>query len=365
MKTFRETIANQSGTSGLEEFLSENITLDLDQHLLSAICDITTGCNLNCITCTQGAGAKRAFADLDLASALRLKLVPQVADFSFGCRHEPLLHPKLETFVEAVTGIANQASMRVCVSMLTSGTLVDGDTAVSLDSAGLDGIIFSIDSSKPDIYEKIRRPARWEELHARLLSFMGKGGGLAARSGINSLIMRSSYPYLAQTIEDLIAIGFQRFSFQQILTTIKHMSNEAIRPRSADLAEINSLQSKYSSAPWGATVSVPSMPSQPVAPGSLLPLFAMGQVWDEELLPLRTRTVCVLPWYKIRIDHRGYVFPCQMITNKNEAFGNILGQEFGQIVNSPKAITFRENLLRGIPPCKTCARCVFGPDPQG
>jgi MoaA/NifB/PqqE/SkfB family radical SAM enzyme len=62
-------------------------------------------------------------------------------------------------------------------------------------------------------------------------------------------------------------------------------------------------------------------------------------------------TVCNAPWVSAVIESDGRVMPCFF----HKPYGNIYGNDFLEIINSPDAISFRKNLnMRNDPVCKKC-----------
>lgn len=115
--------------------------------------EITTKCDLNCIMCARRIEhTKPMDMDLDLAKQIIKEFASKGGlAIKFCYLGEPTLYPHL---VEVVK-YAKELGI-VDTRIATNGTSLDENLARELIKAGLDFIIFSVDSMFPHIYEKIR-----------------------------------------------------------------------------------------------------------------------------------------------------------------------------------------------------------------
>ena len=120
--------------------------------------ELTNRCNANCVYCGMRFG-KRKPCDLDFEVYKRIvDSCPEarwVHPQDFG---EPLLYPKI---AEAVAYAKERGKL---VAIFTNGSLLNPVLSRRLLETGLDRILFSVDASGPEIYEKLRPPLSWNKL---------------------------------------------------------------------------------------------------------------------------------------------------------------------------------------------------------
>ncbi len=122
-------------------------------------------CNMKCPMCFQQHMPipKEGYIDFDLYK----KIVNECAEnklYSIRLCHrgEPLMHPRIVDMVR----YAKQKGIKE-VFTLTNGSLLDEKMILELYDAGLDWIQLSIDGVG-GIYEKIRQPAKFENIYAKV-----------------------------------------------------------------------------------------------------------------------------------------------------------------------------------------------------
>jgi|GEM_PF-2762095 len=345
---------------GARDYLSRRLRIDVRDGLWSVIVDVTRGCNLDCAMCWRG-GGRPARAGREVLSRLRTAVLPHALDIAFGCRHEALLHPDLPRFIAELRTARDRRGGRAHLCLLTSGTLLDHSRSLALARSGLDTILFSVDSADPACYAAVRRPARWPELAARLAEFVGLSAGRALHKAAQTVIMRSTLPHLALTFETLAGLGLESFHFSQMVAAPQRVRGEVLRLDADRQAIVGALaRLRLAARRRGTSVAVPAFAAALPA-GEIFPVLGEGNVWDEDLLARERPAVCVAPWFKLRIDHEGWAFPCQMMTHRGLAWGNIRERSFADIVNGSAAQRTRRELLAGRAPNRACRACPFGP----
>jgi len=136
--------------------------------------EITRSCNLHCIYCHVD--ANQYPMKNELTRGEKLELVQQVAEAGNNALMiaggEPLTSPDLPDMI-------HEAHERGLYTVLiTNGTLLSRENAISLEAAGLDYVKVSIDSVSPKIHDALRGKGCWEKAV----------GGVenAAEAGINT-----------------------------------------------------------------------------------------------------------------------------------------------------------------------------------
>jgi len=361
MPILRDRLKELQTRPGARDYLARNITLDGRDSLWSVIVDVTKGCNLSCPTCWP-AGPPSARCGDALIARLKCEVLPHALDIAVGCRHEPLLHPGLPRIIRELRRQRDARGLPARLCLLTSGTLLDAKKSRELARCGLDTILFSIDSADPDCYALVRPPARWPELAARLAGFVRISRPTGLRLAAQALIMKSTLPHLASTLETLADLGIGSFHFSQLAAAPPRGRAEVLRLTArTKMGIVRALaRARVAARRRGVELEVPAIAPPPV-PGELFPVLAEGGVWDEDRLARSRPALCAAPWFKLRVDHGGYAFPCQMMVDRELAWGNVLEQGFFEIVNGPAAQRTRAGLLAGRAPNPACRACPFGP----
>lgn len=120
---------------------------------------VTSNCNLNCFYCHNEGQPKSAqyFSDELFDRVLNLialtKATPPAITFSGG---EPLLHPRLEWFATKMS--------RYCpkITVVTNGTLLTKQRAISLSEAGITKIRLGVDSFRKKSRPSNLFPSSWK-----------------------------------------------------------------------------------------------------------------------------------------------------------------------------------------------------------
>ncbi|MFI5993967.1 radical SAM/SPASM domain-containing protein [Streptomyces sp. NPDC051362] len=133
----------------------------------------TSVCNLRCTMCFQADERLRRNRKLMgfMNRELYEKIIYEAAEKGVGgivlaSRGEPLLHKEIADFVR----IAKEAGI-MDVKLNTNATKLTADKARALLRAGLDNLVFSVDSAEKHQFEKIRVGAKFEQVVANIRQF--------------------------------------------------------------------------------------------------------------------------------------------------------------------------------------------------
>jgi len=142
---------------------------------LHVILDLTARCNLKCVMCYFSAIDRLDFPPADVPTAadgnmtlpmfekIAAELFPRARRVALGCAAEPMIHPRFRDILD-VAGRYGVPDLWFPTNLLA---LTDA-TAESLIRNRVATVAASIDGTTPETYEKIRIPARWEQLVSRL-----------------------------------------------------------------------------------------------------------------------------------------------------------------------------------------------------
>ncbi len=364
----RSLVLDLQKQPGARRFLEEHVESPPGAYLRPVILDISVGCNLDCVFCINTPKSRRAFARDEVFEAVLTQVLPHAAEIAIGCRHEAALHPSLLEWAERLRSAREALEHEPFILLLTSGTLLDPVFGPALARSDLDMVLFSIDSSDPEVYASLRAPATWDELRACLAGFHEAREGSSIKSVVQALLLEETLPHLARTVDDLADLGFQQIAVSQMVynpfpdkaSIVRYDARyDARYETNPELSRVLE-DVKERAAARGVDLMLPE-PAPPPIPGELFPLLAEHRIWDEDRLKDRRPSICALPWAKLRVDHEGYVYPCQYWISKRLAWGNILEDSLDEIADSAPARETRRALLEGRSPNRTCARCIFGP----
>ncbi len=130
--------------------------------------DIISACNLKCVMCPQHEGLERPLKTMKIDTYENL--IDQIYD------HKPLIKLYLigePTLHKQLCEMIQYAHNRGCTTMIhTNATMLTRELASQIIDSKLDYISFSFDAATPEIYEKIRIGAKYENVLNNILGFL-------------------------------------------------------------------------------------------------------------------------------------------------------------------------------------------------
>jgi len=163
--------------------------------------DITRLCNLRCVMCPQSHGLAARDAKMSMDTFRRIiddvcENQPLIKLYLSG---EPLLHERLFDMIDYAAGCR-------CRTMLhTNAAVLTEEMAKRLLSSSLTSLSFSFDGCTPEVYEKLRPPARFDRVRANIVRFLelrGQNGGAGPHTTIEILRMRETEPYIDRFVDE-------------------------------------------------------------------------------------------------------------------------------------------------------------------
>jgi radical SAM protein with 4Fe4S-binding SPASM domain len=344
---------------GAYAFLRGSLRVDTDAFLTPVILDITTGCNLSCVFCSNTTSTRRELAGEALRDAIVAHVLPHTSEISIGCRHEAMLHPDLAPWLRTWAGARQTLPHQPLLGLLTSGSLLSPVDNRALTRSGVDIVQLSISTTHQATYAAIRSSTTWAEVRPRLATFVREALEDGVRVGVLALLFALTLPHMVASCEELIDLGITSIRITQMVYDPKRTglpvasANGELPPQVLEVvARLEELAARRN-----VEIACPRRGAPPV--GEDLAVFsAEGTVWNEHLLSCARRAVCTAPWTKLRVDHQGYVYPCQMMLNRQFAWGNVLDTPLPEIINADHAVRMRQALLAG-EPLPSCAHCPF------
>ena len=175
------------------------------EPLLHVAMDIVDNCNLRCPFCLFDYANTRTthlMTPDTLSAALRLMPFTRDGEFFFSCLHEPTLHPELMAFVDRVPlGLRRKVFFTTNVTKRMPAAYYEwlADTA-------LHHINISIESLRPELYERMRKGARhrifMEQWDMLLRAF--ERGAYPPRIRYIAMVYRSNVDELPELVRYLL-----------------------------------------------------------------------------------------------------------------------------------------------------------------
>jgi radical SAM protein with 4Fe4S-binding SPASM domain len=354
--TLRERIAAAAREGSLRSFLGDRVSAT--DGAWAVVADITDGCRQGCLTCP--AGPPSVAMDAETAEAMGAVMIPHAEFLAVGCLAEPMLHPDVAARLRSLSSIKSRTGSGTFLCLLTAATQRSGGPLAGLGGTGLDVLLVSADATEAAAYAQVRGGASWEETRARLADALPGLGRAGVRLGAQVMLLRVTAPHARRTAEDLAGLGFSSLTFTQPTQVPPRAAGQVLRRDDREFGTVAALEAWIAAGagPAGMRISLPRLaPADAARPRAL---FGDGATWDEDRLP--GPGICVAPWYNLRIDSAGRVFPCNFMAAAGDAVGHVGRDGFEDIAGGPRARSLREALLAGRSPTASCRRCAYGPE---
>lgn len=200
--------------------------------------EVTTRCNMSCAMCVkQTDGGSSTEGDLSMPVFRALApAFPGLEALILNGVGEPLLHPRLE---EMIRTARKRMPGKGWVGFQSNGLLLTEARAVSLASAGLDRICFSIDGASPETFRKVRAGGEIEGVE-RALAAMAVAKKQCGRPdlqvGVEFVVMRSNLRELPDALRWSAARGATFAIVTHVLPYDPHHGKETAFDSSTDEA---------------------------------------------------------------------------------------------------------------------------------
>ena len=128
----------------------------------------TSFCNLRCPMCPQSIGANQnnGFMDMELFAKIINEARHFVGEINLFFRGEPLMHKQIFEMVE----MCEQAGIAAHVN--TNATILRDSSAERLLTSAPSKVTISFDSGEPEMYEQMRKGAKFDKTLERILYFL-------------------------------------------------------------------------------------------------------------------------------------------------------------------------------------------------
>lgn len=210
----------------------------LREHPSKLFVEVTSRCNMSCAMCVkQTSGGADPEGDLSMPLFRALApAFPGLDAFILNGVGEPLLHPQLEEMIRAAR---ERMPTEGWVGFQSNGLLLTDARAVSLASAGLDRICFSIDGVSPETFRKIREGGEIEGVERALAAMAAakkRCGRPDLQVGVEFVVMRGNLRELPDALRWSAARGATFAIVTHVLPYDLYHGREAAFERNTDEA---------------------------------------------------------------------------------------------------------------------------------
>jgi len=249
----------------------------------------TNRCNLLCEFCARE-NMERELGELSLEAFENIiKDLPQFSWISFLGNGEPLINNNVYTMIKS----ADERGFNTRI--ITNGTLLIKGNREKLLESGIDEVHFSFDSIEKNLYEKIRKGAKYRETLLKILLFIQE----AKLSQKNNIFI-----------------------------TVSSVQTEEVK-------KINTFNRKF----WL------NLPIDNFYESPLYSLQQQSKSYEQIERTENKFTSCVIPWVSVKINFDGSVNICPQDFSSKYPVGNVINSNLKQIQNNESAKRLRKAIL--------------------
>jgi len=299
--------------------------------------DVTNRCNLNCIFCSRHSHSLK-LGDMpeDLFQELE-RISERALETNLTGYGEPLVS---QAFFALLPRIRSAR-----ISFITNGLALTGEVlkrVLSLADRPLYSIAFSIDGSRPETYDRIRKGSDFETVWQNLenTSRTGRRSSPAFETWINFVAMRNNVRELPSLIERAAAAGVSRIIVFHLVVWAERYRDESLL-RERELCRDVFQEAREAAIRHNVLVDLPA--AFPVA----------GEKRRSARVSGKDEPRCSMPWSYAYIRHDGSVHACCF--SESFSMGNLYRNSFEEIWNSRSYRNLRKIVNDRLP--RDCRRC--------
>lgn len=225
----------------------------------------------------------------------------------------------------------------IIVNTNTNATLLNDNVIKKICNVEIGEIAISIESTKKDIYEKIRKGAKFDKVIENVKNLNEK-----IREKNKKTIVSFAVTILKDNIDEI-----ENFVRLTKIIGIKKIIFQIIQEKEDYVSKYNKNAKKQITSKLKTLIKQKMKEAKKIAKKNNIIL-----IFDEE-----KSKGCIWPWRSIYITWNGYVTPCcKILDYKKPYMGNILKEDFWKIWNGKEYQMFRKLLKeRKAPlPCRGC-----------
>ena len=320
--------------------------------------DVNNFCNLRCPHCLrESESTPKNTGRLSVQDLQRLAPWFSSAHIvRLGGSGEPFIQKDLFDIIDLVHRHG------ATVAIITNCTLIDEDAARRLCGPGLMLLHMSIDAGTPEIFEKVRLGAKFDEVVAnidRLVEIKRQTKSIFPILNINMTLMRDTLGEIEAVLDLAKRWGVSELVAQTVtffgrpadpFQAITNREAQEALARAENKAREAGVRIRY--VPLASdfdTLARDEAEGKTTAPGNLYHDH-------RKTAGSQNSYYCPYIWHHLWIDVHGNVTPCCMADFGK--VGNIRDTDPEQIWNSPKMMDLRRSLITGNPPSE-CRKCCM------
>ncbi len=262
---------------------------------LNVYIEAINGCNYRCVKCPQGIGLMTRKKGVMKFETYK-KIIDQISDLAveitFALWGEPTLNKYLPDMV------SYSVEKGLYTSIITNGSRMFPELSEKIINAGVNRVVFSLDSSDKSLYEETRVKGVFETTLYNALTFLKLNIEKNAKVWCTASMVEHDNDEMHKQFIDF----YSQFPFSQVYTS-----------------RYNNMQG--------------SLPGKD------------GYVKERSRLPQSEWPVCSTPWHKIAVHFDGRVTGCITDYNGFCHLGNIMEEPIIEIWNNEKMRNMRKALL--------------------
>ena len=298
----------------------------------------TARCNLHCITCSRDDEIKNytkmdmALEDLDKV----LSMLPHLKSIKLGGLGEPLFHPQLEEFLKRI----HDRGIRIWMN--SNGTPLINPKIRSVILKYIDDMPVSFDSTKKELFEKIRRGANFDMIKEGVKLLVAQRNQEKANTiiGLTFVISHMNMNELDDLYKLIVELNLD-------YATIVDVENWSVE------GEMGYVGSKN-------FVAETRLHNEEIEKGISklrLKLLRHGILLGHKTNKKRLGK-CYWAFNSFFVNVEGFVMPCNIRMHKQYTFGNIFQAEsIDQVLNNEEYIKFRQCHINFDKTSKVCGTC--------
>jgi radical SAM protein with 4Fe4S-binding SPASM domain len=295
------------------------------------ILELAHTCNLDCPMCRVGElGVDLArVMPLDLFQRLATEIFPHVSEVRLNGLGETTLIPQLGRYLD----ILERYDLSVEMITNATGPLATYERLLAHDTT----LLLSWDAATPDIFERVRRPAKWDVM-LRALHEIGRVASVLGRSARLHLLY-TLQPGTAGELPGIVEIA-HRAGVPSVLVNVAKLSSDAwiVKVKAEALASFEAAEA--AALRLGVVLCLPDHLGDQVLRGASV--------------MSTPRNSCDRPWKEVVVRWDGAVQVCNMFNPYT--YGHLDIGSFEQAWRGSFASVFREMIHtdRAHPYCHNC-----------
>lgn len=303
----------------------------LSTKVRSLTITLTNKCNLNCLDCE----ARRYDWEMPMQAVKEIIELFPYLEYIMWQGGEVFLMGYFQDILDEAKRYPNMKQLIVTNAMLLSENIIE---KLVLQPELV--LAISVDGTTKDIYENIRRGAKFDRLieNIKLINLLRKRYNSNTRLHLNVTVMRSNYHQLLDFIEFAREHGFYSILLRPVQgnrdsgeNIFMHQNSEEMRFINGVIDEVNARARRY-------RIILDNRLPRPSTP--------LEENTGGDKKTKNTKLLCYAPWQRLYISWGGNVYPdCMCVWPHDKGIANIKSDPLKVIWNNKDMQTYREKII--------------------